>query len=96
MTGYHPTNETLSAYEHMGRQVGPAERQRAHAVFTLIMDDLDETGSTGEMVTEFARVVNFVLANKRVTQMLSESSGYSPAEVAEIWTRDRSARGAAD
>lgn len=53
-------------------QVTDSDRVRARKVLQMTLDDLAESGDTGEMFEPFAAIIHWALRNRRITQELRE------------------------
>jgi hypothetical protein len=68
----HNDSESLGNYAKLGRQLGNAERARVRDVFKRILDEMDDSHTSGSMFEPYAKVVNFVLANRKIAQQVAE------------------------
>ena len=64
-------NETLGAYTPKilgSKSLGEGDRRYVEEVLKRVLDEMNDTASTGEMYEPFAKIVNFVLANRKIRE----------------------------
>lgn len=68
--------ETLASYRRLHRAIGPSEIAKTKDVFNRILDEMKDEPTTSTMFEPYARIVNFLLANRMIKQQLSETADY--------------------
>lgn len=69
-------NESLGTYSpHYfgGREIAPGSIEYVESVFKRILDEMSDERSTATMFEPYAKVVNFVLSNRRIKQQVTEN-----------------------
>jgi hypothetical protein len=57
------------AYDYP-RKITDVDRMLVRKAFAAILEELDDNGNTSEMFPPYARVIGFVLANRRIQREL--------------------------
>ena len=65
--------ESFGGYRRLQRSIGPEEVKRAQDIFDRIIDEMKDSHTTSGMFEPYAKVVNFVLANRMIKTQLSEN-----------------------
>jgi class 3 adenylate cyclase len=62
----------LSAYDYGSIELTPETRERVRRLFTHILADMDESGTTQEMWPPYMLAVHYVLRSRKIAREMQE------------------------